>query len=134
MHKAEPYATKKAPGRNLPSGSVAILPLQIDGKKTLAAAAGAAAIAALIAASVARHDGAALRTQRGIRGHGGVERQFLLRAGFGGTQGYALACLAHGIFRTQELGAHPAEDVIHKDRKSTRLNSSHANISYAVFC
>jgi hypothetical protein len=25
----------------------------------------------------------------------------------------ALARLAHGIFRTQELGAHPAEDVIH---------------------
>src|SRR5438445_2311341 len=23
---------------------------------------------------------------------------------------------------------------IHRDRKSTRLNSSHANISYAVFC
>src|SRR5258707_3459601 len=23
---------------------------------------------------------------------------------------------------------------VHKDRKSTRLNSSHANISYAVFC
>src|SRR5947209_13144395 len=32
----------------------------------------------------------------------------------------------------------PGEDVtvqdIMKDRKSTRLNSSHANISYAVFC
>src|SRR3712207_7733763 len=27
---------------------------------------------------------------------------------------------------------HPAAD--HQDRKSTRLNSSHANISYAVFC
>src|SRR3712207_8881213 len=27
----------------------------------------------------------------------------------------------------------PSEPVI-KDRKSTRLNSSHANISYAVFC
>src|SRR3712207_8133327 len=27
----------------------------------------------------------------------------------------------------QRLGGHP-------DRKSTRLNSSHANISYAVFC
>src|SRR3712207_8401348 len=27
----------------------------------------------------------------------------------------------------------PAE-VRHEDRKSTRLNSSHANISYAVFC
>src|SRR3712207_7043095 len=26
------------------------------------------------------------------------------------------------------------ETVLHKDRKSTRLNSSHANISYAVFC
>src|SRR3712207_7019062 len=25
-------------------------------------------------------------------------------------------------------------DVAHPDRKSTRLNSSHANISYAVFC
>src|SRR5690606_39771627 len=25
-------------------------------------------------------------------------------------------------------------DVIHQDRKSTRLNSSHVKISYAVFC
>src|SRR3712207_8847437 len=25
-------------------------------------------------------------------------------------------------------------DIRHKDRKSTRLNSNHANISYAVFC
>src|SRR3712207_8804346 len=29
------------------------------------------------------------------------------------------------------VGRHPAP---HVDRKSTRLNSSHANISYAVFC
>src|SRR3712207_8108975 len=28
--------------------------------------------------------------------------------------------------------AEPAQ--VHQDRKSTRLNSSHANISYAVFC
>src|SRR3712207_7253189 len=28
----------------------------------------------------------------------------------------------------------PADDEIRQDRKSTRLNSSHANISYAVFC
>src|SRR3712207_8979350 len=27
-----------------------------------------------------------------------------------------------------------ARDIAHTDRKSTRLNSSHANISYAVFC
>src|SRR3712207_7482279 len=31
-----------------------------------------------------------------------------------------------------ELVADDAE--VHADRKSTRLNSSHANISYAVFC
>src|SRR3712207_7580926 len=30
---------------------------------------------------------------------------------------------------------HRAEDLVERrDRKSTRLNSSHANISYAVFC
>src|SRR3712207_8101197 len=43
----------------------------------------------------------------------------------------------------QELGPEVGEDdhrverpqeLRHEDRKSTRLNSSHANISYAVFC
>src|SRR3712207_7531530 len=29
---------------------------------------------------------------------------------------------------------HVREGVVDQDRKSTRLNSSHANISYAVFC
>src|SRR3712207_9205197 len=38
-----------------------------------------------------------------------------------------------------QQGRHRAEVVhrgraAHRDRKSTRLNSSHANISYAVFC
>src|SRR3712207_9486124 len=28
----------------------------------------------------------------------------------------------------------PLDAVVSEDRKSTRLNSSHANISYAVFC
>src|SRR5258707_5965902 len=28
----------------------------------------------------------------------------------------------------------PASNSVRQDRKSTRLNSSHANISYAVFC
>src|SRR3712207_6958576 len=28
----------------------------------------------------------------------------------------------------------PAQVAVRRDRKSTRLNSSHANISYAVFC
>src|SRR3712207_8989058 len=31
-------------------------------------------------------------------------------------------------------GVLSAAEVVHQDRKSTRLNSSHANISYAVFC
>src|SRR3712207_8016904 len=31
-------------------------------------------------------------------------------------------------------GAVAAQDATDLDRKSTRLNSSHANISYAVFC
>src|SRR3712207_8347632 len=35
--------------------------------------------------------------------------------------------LSHQETRTAGL-------VAHRDRKSTRLNSSHANISYAVFC
>src|SRR5258707_8668382 len=34
-----------------------------------------------------------------------------------------------------ERPAHRGEQAFHlQDRKSTRLNSSHANISYAVFC
>src|SRR3712207_9011604 len=55
------------------------------------------------------------------------------------------------LFRSGQLGAErlkaekrkvtrdnsppgPAEVAFPEDRKSTRLNSSHANISYAVFC
>src|SRR3712207_8365636 len=34
----------------------------------------------------------------------------------------------------QLLHRQPRLDVAVEDRKSTRLNSSHANISYAVFC
>src|SRR3712207_8719706 len=34
----------------------------------------------------------------------------------------------------ERLERHEAEGLDPRDRKSTRLNSSHANISYAVFC
>src|SRR3712207_8492542 len=34
----------------------------------------------------------------------------------------------------EEAIVDPASQYISRDRKSTRLNSSHANISYAVFC
>src|SRR5258707_15206401 len=33
-----------------------------------------------------------------------------------------------------ERGRASCRGALHQDRKSTRLNSSHANISYAVFC
>src|SRR3712207_7303309 len=37
-----------------------------------------------------------------------------------------------GVLDLRELQV--SDVMIHRDRKSTRLNSSHANISYAVFC
>src|SRR3712207_8260755 len=36
--------------------------------------------------------------------------------------------------RTEKPRPIPREKISPEDRKSTRLNSSHANISYAVFC
>src|SRR5258707_11852208 len=42
------------------------------------------------------------------------------------------AAARHQSEREQHADREPEEDV--RDRKSTRLNSSHANISYAVFC
>src|SRR3712207_9264674 len=40
--------------------------------------------------------------------------------------------LANGRIRPSEVAV--TIDYLSEDRKSTRLNSSHANISYAVFC
>src|SRR3712207_7137867 len=49
--------------------------------------------------------------------------------------GWRLRPLLVGLSNTG-LAAHPASPSLDRrtDRKSTRLNSSHANISYAVFC
>src|SRR3712207_7753090 len=41
--------------------------------------------------------------------------------------------LANGLLEVHELRGGAVVDRL-EDRKSTRLNSSHANISYAVFC
>src|SRR3712207_8642393 len=53
----------------------------------------------------------------------------------------AVECLLAGTLQTEESIALPLDalaDLENRaetpDRKSTRLNSSHANISYAVFC
>src|SRR3712207_8402865 len=44
-----------------------------------------------------------------------------------GRGGMAIVYLAHDL-------KHQRQVALKVDRKSTRLNSSHANISYAVFC
>src|SRR3712207_972605 len=38
------------------------------------------------------------------------------------------------IIKPKSVGFLAIDDTVNPDRKSTRLNSSHANISYAVFC
>src|SRR3712207_7316423 len=60
----------------------------------------------------------------------------------GGTTGYAInpardlgPRIAHAILPIRDKGdSQWSYAWIPLDRKSTRLNSSHANISYAVFC
>src|SRR3712207_8666443 len=45
-----------------------------------------------------------------------------------------LAEVVHAVFDAPHLAGNRVPAVADGDRKSTRLNSSHANISYAVFC
>src|SRR3712207_8185545 len=49
--------------------------------------------------------------------------------------GVWLLCLPSVLFACEGVTQPPVYQLVHgEDRKSTRLNSSHANISYAVFC
>src|SRR2546430_11343409 len=50
-----------------------------------------------------------------------------IEAGVGKTQAKFFAEAAEGFFWI-------CDDILEADRKSTRLNSSHSQISYAVFC
>src|SRR2546428_2770824 len=57
----------------------------------------------------------------------------------GGVAGHAVRQLmAHDVDgdgeALEDLAVAVAEDIMGQDRKSTRLNSSHDQISYAVFC
>src|SRR3712207_28262 len=46
-----------------------------------------------------------------------------------------LATIDEGLYEAAKVdGANAVQRFVRIDRKSTRLNSSHANISYAVFC
>src|SRR3712207_8764393 len=50
------------------------------------------------------------------------------------TQRGAAGAERSGAVEHRRAGERPRTPATHQDRKSTRLNSSHANISYAVFC
>src|SRR3712207_7044975 len=54
----------------------------------------------------------------------------------GDRQAHVVAALAgtHAARSRRDAPATPPDPAPRRDRKSTRLNSSHANISYAVFC
>src|SRR3712207_8109077 len=76
----------------------------------------------------------------GPGGHADRPAEALVQAGGQGGE-LRLVDLAHGVEDDEEheeqrqhvrVGHHPPLVVL-VDRKSTRLNSSHANISYAVF-
>src|SRR5947207_7667613 len=56
----------------------------------------------------------------------------LFRSRFHRYEGYSLAQIAFPVRVLRQLGAGTL--IVSKDRKSTRLNSSHTVISYAVFC
>src|SRR3712207_8236754 len=54
---------------------------------------------------------------------------------FGRAHGYTPSRQTGSVVGASEgEGAGMPEFMVGEDRKSTRLNSSHANISYAVFC
>src|SRR5699024_8199237 len=62
-----------------------------------------------------------------------VARDIITKAGYGE---YFIHRLGHGIGKN--VHEYPSivqgNDLVLEDRKSTRLNSSHVSISYAVFC
>src|SRR3712207_7237611 len=61
----------------------------------------------------------------------GVDREVGHRV----ARGPVVRRLGRGVDDEPEVAGHVAHDLLDRvDRKSTRLNSSHANISYAVFC
>src|SRR3712207_4436168 len=104
------------------------------GARGRAAGAGALEVQAHHAvAEAAKHDVAAVAGHR--RADARVEQVLDLvhDLGVGGVEVVlaALVGAAGGLALQHGQARH---EVVHEDRKSTRLNSSHANISYAVFC
>src|SRR3712207_6880078 len=65
----------------------------------------------------------------GIVGLGQIGKGVCRRA-----KGFGMRVLAHDAYEDRAFAASWVVEYLPLDRKSTRLNSSHANISYAVFC
>src|SRR5688572_32423579 len=65
--------------------------------------------------------------------NGVLVRRQKFRAAIGADPGRPCQIL-HERLRHQHLAGEPIEHIEEPDRKSTRLNSSHSQISYAVFC
>src|SRR3712207_7211457 len=63
-----------------------------------------------------------------------VRRMDRAAGGVGLQSGDLLDPVNPGVVAADGRGDPAAAAAVRKDRKSTRLNSSHANISYAVFC
>src|SRR3712207_9534178 len=61
-------------------------------------------------------------------------RSFLQAWGSGSSPQAASTAYERADGRTTIRLLHYSHSIVPGDRKSTRLNSSHANISYAVFC
>src|SRR3712207_8186455 len=64
----------------------------------------------------------------------GVEKRFIEAQGIAVSPWRVIDCEADAAAAEAELGLPLVFKSRRLDRKSTRLNSRHANISYAVFC
>src|SRR3712207_7846666 len=64
-----------------------------------------------------------------------LENGQAIRYGVGvGRQGFTWSGTKKVTMKREWPDWRPPAQMLKRDRKSTRLNSSHANISYAVFC
>src|SRR3712207_8911556 len=82
------------------------------------------------------HDALPICDHAGVdlqRAAGGATHQWTRRRGAHGAAGGGAVAVRARVVRAAAAEQH-AGSAAPGDRKSTRLNSSHANISYAVFC
>src|SRR5690348_17977017 len=76
-------------------------------------------------------------TPRGRHSHAPAGRQFVIHLHHARRRHFDLRLQVGGVLRSWAVPKGPSRDPSIKhlaDRKSTRLNSSHPSISYAVFC